>query len=446
MLLMRSRVNESTSDELDRVKNDLLRQLRTAVPSQEHVLAHWKDLDDVSRARLAMQIDDFDLDLLITQDPAQKPNRDSSDTFQPPPVISLEEQSSSREAFLEGEHCLSQGRFGVMFQTDGVTDRLGCDDPRVAIQTLPRELQRSMRQLIEQIVALSERYGVRIPLYMMTSDASYKATLRFLREHHDFGLNPDDVRVFCQATLPAICATTRRLLMANPGELARCPDGPGGFLDAARKAGCFEDMARRGIDVLLYCQTGSPLLREADPAMVGHHVLGKADITTQVVRRTNPTEKVGVFASRGSRLWSFEYDELPRQVATTTDDDGTPLFWAGNTGTHLFRLSFLRRVAARPNALPARPRRGKVAHFDAHGRILQPDKPNAIRFEKSIADLMRLANSSILVESERGATLTPVNSLDAIALEPVTTTRSTTITWHADRLWRRTGRHAEPGS
>ena len=80
-----------------------------------------------------------------------------------------------------------------------------------------------------------------------------------------FGLNPDDLRVFCQGTLPAIDATTKKLLMASPGELATCPDGHGGFLDAARKSGCFEDMARRGIDVLFYGQMDNPLLLIADP-------------------------------------------------------------------------------------------------------------------------------------------------------------------------------------
>ena len=444
MLMTRSRVNESISDDLEHVKNRVLRRLQTAVPSQEHVLAHWNDLDDVSRARLATQIDDFDFDLLLTEEARPKSYPDSNDSFQPPPVITLEEQSSSREAFLEGEQCVVEGRFAVMLQTEGLADRLTSFPPD-DLRNLPETLQRSIRQLTEQIAALGHEYGVRIPLYLMTSDSTHRSTVRFLREHDAFGLDPNDVRVFCQGTLPAICATTRRLLLASPGELARCPDGPGGFLDAARRAGCFEDMARRGIDVLLFGQTGNPLLRIADLALVGQQVLGNADVTTQVVRRLNLRENLGVFASQGPKVWSFEHDELPRQVATTTDDDGAPLFWAGNTGTHLFGLSFLRRVAASPNALPARARRRKVAHFDAQGRILQPEKPNAIRFEKSIADLMHHTNRSVLVESDRRATLAPVNTPDATTMESVTTTRGTTITWHADRLWRRTGRYAEPG-
>jgi hypothetical protein len=49
-----------TSADLERVKNDLPCRLRAAVPSQEHVLAHWQQLDDIARARLATQIDDVD--------------------------------------------------------------------------------------------------------------------------------------------------------------------------------------------------------------------------------------------------------------------------------------------------------------------------------------------------------------------------------------------------
>ena len=95
-------VDELTSADLDRVKDDLLDRLRSAVPSQEHVLAHWEQLDEIAKAKLATQIDDLDFDLLRTDEsrPALHPQYKTA--LQPPPVITLEEQSSSHDAFLEG--------------------------------------------------------------------------------------------------------------------------------------------------------------------------------------------------------------------------------------------------------------------------------------------------------------------------------------------------------
>ncbi len=444
MLTIPNLVDELTSADLERVKNDLLCRLRAVVPSQEHVLAYWEQLDDIARAKLATQIDDVDFELLMTKEFRAQPRQQADDSLQPPPVITLEEQSSSREAFLEGELCLSEGRVGVVLVAGGMGTRLGFEQPKGMFPIGPVSGNTLFQVLIERIVALGRRYGARIPLYLMTSDVTHNATVQFLREHDAFGLNPDDLIVFRQGTLPVIDATTKKLLLASPGELATCPDGHGGFLDAARKAGCFDDMARRGIEVLFYGQMDNPLLLIADPELIGHHLLANADITTQVVRRATPTEKVGMFVSRGPKVWILEYSELPREIATATDDDGAPLFWAGNTGAHLFRVSFLERIASRPNALPAHPCRKKVAHLDEQGRIQQPDEPNAIKFEKFIFDLMHHTNRTALVESDRDATFAPVKNPDSMTTDTAATARAAMVRLHAGWL-RDAGTEVAPG-
>lgn len=444
MLLMPDPIDELTSADLGRVKKDLLRRLRAVAPNQEHVLSHWEQLDEIAKAKLATQIDEVNFDLLTSEKPHPQSPQHSEDTLQPPPVITLAEQSSSHKAFLEGGRCLSEGRVGVALVAGGMGTRLGFEQPKGMFPIGPLSGHTLFQVLIERIVALSRRYGVRIPLYLMTSDVTHKTTLRFLRENDAFGLNPDDLRVFCQGTLPAIDAVTRRLLLASPGELATCPDGHGGFLDAARKSGCLEDMARRGIDVLFYGQIDNPLLPIADPTVIGHHLLANADVTTQVVRRIDATEKVGTFVSCGQQVWVVEYSELPKQIATATDDDGLPLFWAGNMGVHVFRVPFLKRVAARPNALPAHPCRKQVDHLDADGRIHEPDEPNAIKFEKFIFDLMHHTNRSVLVESDRAATFAPVKNPDSMTADTAATARAAMVNLHTDWL-RHAGTEVTPG-
>ena len=444
MLMMPDLADELTSVDLERVKSDLLQRLRAVVPSQEHVLAHWEQLDEIARARLATQIDDVDFDLLLTEEPRPQSRSRASDSLHPPTVITLEDQSASHEAFLEGEQCLSEGRVGVVLVAGGMGTRLGFEQPKGMFPIGPVSGHSLFQVLIERIVALGRRYGVRIPLYLMTSDVTHKATVRFLREHDAFGLNPDDLKVFCQGTLPAIDATTRRLLLSSPGELATCPDGHGGLLDAARKCGCFDDMALRGIDVLFYGQMDNPLLLIADPELIGQHMLANADITTQVVRRVSPTEKVGMFVSRDSKVWVLEYSELPKELATATDDDGAPLFWAGNTGAHLFRVPFLKRVSNRVNALPAHPCRKQVPHLDAHGRLQKPDDPNAIKFERFIFDLMHHTNRSVLVESDRESTFAPVKNPDSMRTDTATTSRAAMVKLHTTWL-REAGTEVAPG-
>ena len=427
-------VDSLTSADLERVKADLLGQLRAVEPSQEHVLRYWDTLDEIAQSRLAAQIDEIDFNVLHLLDAGCESQQPFNDPLQPPPVIALGDHPSNHEALLEGEHCLSQGRVGIVLVAGGMGSRLGFEQPKGMFPIGPVSGNSLFQVLIERIVALSRRYGIRIPLYLMTSDVTHDATVGFLKENAAFGLNPEDLMVFRQGTLPTFDAATRRLLLASPGELATCPDGHGGFLDAARRSGCFDDMARRGIDVLFYGQMDNPLLMIADPELIGRHLLADADITTQVVRRANSTEKVGMFVSQGSSVWILEYSELPKQIATATDDDGAPLFWAGNTGVHLFRVPFLKQISGRPNALPAHPCHKQVACLNSHGRSQLPDKPNAIKFEKFIFDLMHHTTQTLLVEADRKASFAPVKNPDSMATDTVAAARAAIVSLHKSWL------------
>lgn len=444
MLTMSDLVDGLASVDLERVKNDLLIRLRAVEPSQEHVLAYWDQLDDIGKARLATQIDDIDFELLLTDVACQTSHASSDVSLLPPPVISLDAHVSRREAVLEGEHCLSEGRVGVVLVAGGMGTRLGFEQPKGMFPIGPVSGNTLFQILIERIVALARLYKVRIPLYLMTSDVTHDETVRFLKANDAFGLNPEDLTIFCQGTLPAIDAATHQLMLASPGELVTCPDGHGGFLDAARKSGCFNDMAKRGIDVLFYGQMDNPLLLIADPELIGHHLLANADITTQVVRRANSAEKVGMFVERESRVLVLEYSELPRDIATATDDDGAPLFWAGNTAVHVFRVPFLNRIASRPNALPVHPCRKPVAYLDQHGRIRRPDEPNAIKFEKFIFDLMHHTDRTILVESDRESTFSPVKNPDSMTTDTAATARAAMVKLHT-RWLQQAGTEVAPG-
>lgn len=423
-------VEELTSADLKRVKHDMLARLRAVVPNQEHVLAHWDQLDEKGQAKLATQIDDIDFELLMTANSAKNRTPEYVGALKPPPVITLEDQSANLNAFLEGEHCLSQGRVGIVLVAGGTGTRLGCEQPTGMLSLGPVSGNSLFQILIERIVALGRRYGVRIPLYLMTSDATHQATLRFLIEHRLFGLPEEDLTIFRQATLPAICATTHRLLLTSPGVLATCPDGPGGMLAAARQFGCFDDMARRGIDVLFYGQMDNPLLRIADPTLLGHHLLADSDITSQVVRRSNSAEQCNLYVAQGSQVWPLKYHALPHEIASATDDEGAPLYWASNTGTHVFRVSFLQRIACHTNAIPAIACRRTVQNVNDLGQPQNPVEPNAITFERFIDGLRHYTSHTALVEADRTTAFAPVKYPDSMKTATSAVARTAMVKLH----------------
>ena len=102
------------------------------------------------------------------------------------------------------------------------------------------------------------------------------------------------------------------------------------------------------------------------------------------------------------------------------------------------------RVASRPNALPAHPCRKPVAHLDSQGRIRQPDKPNAIKFEKFIFDLMHHTSRTVLVEADRESTFAPVKNPDTMTTDTVATARAAMVKLHTSWL-QQAGTAVTPG-
>ena len=87
--------------------------------------------------------------------------------------------------------------------------------------------QKTLFQIhIEKIIATGRRYGVRIPLYLMTSPATHEATVAFLAEHERFGLPEADLTIFRQGTMPAVDARSGRVLLEGPGPNRRQPRRP----------------------------------------------------------------------------------------------------------------------------------------------------------------------------------------------------------------------------
>ncbi|MEC7704315.1 MAG: hypothetical protein VX906_03630, partial [Candidatus Thermoplasmatota archaeon] len=49
----------------------------------------------------------------------------------------------------------------------------------------------------------------------------------------------------------------------------------------------------RGIEYVFYGQVDNPLIQVCDPALIGFHIARQSEMTTQVVRKNDPLQKVG---------------------------------------------------------------------------------------------------------------------------------------------------------
>ena len=181
------------------------------------------------------------------------------------------------------------------------------------------------------------------------------------------------------------------------------------------------DAARRGIRHLFYLQVDNPLVSVGDPEFLGYHLLARSELSSQVVAKRSLRDKVGNVVSIDSQLRIIEYSDLNPLADSIVDrrmPDGAPVFWAGSIAVHVFDLDFLERMAGAAAALPFHVARKVVPHLDpATGSRVEPGKPNAIKFERFIFDLLPSAERAIVVEVDWERAFAPVKNAPGEAFD-----------------------------
>lgn len=416
--------------------------------SQQHLLAFWDQLDGPERDTLAAQIERIDWALfrrlraehqVLTASQSDAASRwaELAARAEPPPAMRLDGSgvSFSREdARTAGAAALHAGQVGMLLVAGGLGTRLGFNQPKGMLPIGPLSGRTLFQVLIEQLLAVRRRYRAAIPLYVMTSPVTDAATRAFLGEHDNFGLPQADLRVFCQGTMWAVDSRFERLLMDSPASLFWGPDGHGGMLPALQRTGCLADLERRGIKHLFYGQIDNPLLQVCDEAFLGSHLLARSEMTTQVVNKRGPLERVGNVVQIDGRTQVIEYSDLPPEFAAQKNADGSLRLWAGNLAVHVLDVAFLRRQASNPEALPFHCAQKKVACLHADGVLAQPREPNALRFERFIFDLLPLAERALVVEADPRDAFAPVKNSDDESTDNPRLAKSAILSRHRQLL------------
>lgn len=407
---------------------------------QQHLLNVWDELSEAEQAKLDEQLQAIDLAQIARLHQQGASDDDGSDRARragPPPAVRLGDESgavSSEEALAEGLRLLREGRVGMILVAGGQGTRLGFDQPKGMFPLGPVSERTLFEILIDQLLARGQAAGHSIPLYLMTSPATDAETREYFESQDHLGLAQDDLRIFCQGTMPAVDEASGQLLLATPDSFALSPDGHGGLLRAFERSGCLQDARERGVEHLFYAQIDNPLVSVCDPQLIGFHALSGSEMTTQVVRKAHALERVGNVVELDGKVQIIEYSDLPEDVAQATDTAGELKLWAGNIAVHVFRREFLERAAQRDESLPFHIARKKVPYWDVETQQnVEPSEPNAIKFERFIFDLLPLAENAIVVEADKATSFAPVKNADTESFDTPSTARSAMVDLH--RSW-----------
>jgi UDP-N-acetylglucosamine/UDP-N-acetylgalactosamine diphosphorylase len=400
----------------DRHDVDDLRNLLTK-HHQDHLLAFWPQLSPDQRTDLIAQIHELDLDAIdewVATLVKGQPQPSIQHDFEPARSYSLVPAASDLQrkyakAIELGETLISQGKVAALTVAGGQGTRLGFDGPKGNYSISPIKNKTLFRIFAETIAAVSQRYKAVCPWYIMTSPLNHQQTVDIFKADNHYGLDPRNVFIFQQGTLPNF-GFDGRILLADKGQIARSPDGHGGCFRALARSGALADMRRHGVEYLTYWQVDNPLVRLFDPLFIGLHVLDKAQMSSRAVIKNGPKEKVGNFCLVNGKVMVIEYSDLPDELAEKRLPDGSLAFQLGSIAIHIINTAFVEHLNTKGHSLPLHKAVKKIPYIDPQGRRIEPKEPNGVKLESFIFDAVPLADRSIILDIDRNEQFAPVKN------------------------------------
>jgi UDP-N-acetylglucosamine/UDP-N-acetylgalactosamine diphosphorylase len=386
---------------------------------QGQVFRFWDCLDAEGRRRLAGQLSEIDLGelnrLVETLVKGEGETPIDFSRLEPPPYEPLPDRGGDasrwKQAREAGETALREGRVAAFTVAGGQGTRLGFDGPKGTFRVTPVRRAPLFQVFAEKIRCAADWYGVSLPWFIMTSRLNHEETVAFFRENRFFGLGEENVIFFPQGMMPAV-DFEGNLLLERPDSLALSPDGHGGSLRALVQSGATDAMKERGIDTISYFQVDNPLVQCIDPAFLGFHLESGSEMSSKMIPKADPEEKVGHFATLDGELRVVEYSDLPEELARRTDGDGNLRFRAGSIAIHVLSRGFVERMGSGEGGLPMHRAKKKVAVADARGETRKPAEPNGIKFEMFVFDALPRAANPVVVETSRAEDFSPVKNAE----------------------------------
>jgi UTP--glucose-1-phosphate uridylyltransferase len=204
-------------------------------------------------------------------------------------------------------------RLAVIKLNGGLATSMGLQEPKSLLEA--RDGRTFLQIIVGQTLALRRRYGVRLPLILMDSEATREPTLAALSGDPDLRV-PELPRDFLQSMVPKLDAET--MLPARwpaASALEWCPPGHGDVYASLVGSGMLEALRDQGFRYVMISNSDN-LGAVVDARIAGHLVREQIPFLMEVVLGTAADRKGGHIARRLSdgRL-------ILRETAQTPPED-----------------------------------------------------------------------------------------------------------------------------
>ena len=374
--------------------------------NQDQVIAWYEKLDDAGKKKLEKQVSQLDWNLLELL----KHNKETQERgkLEPLSAVEVQEIEKNKAKYEEiGLTAIREGKVGAVLLAGGQGTRLGFDKPKGMFNVGETKEVYIFERLVRNLMDVTDKAGVFVPLYVMTSDKNNDDTVAFFKEKNYFGYPEEYVKFFIQDMAPAV-DYNGKLYMEGKDQLALSPNGNGGWFASMDKAGILEDVHKRGVEWLNVFAVDNVLQRIADPAFVGATIDSGCVSGSKVVRKADPNERVGVLCLEDGKPSIVEYYEMTEEIINSRNANGDLSYNFGVILNYLFRVDKLEEIMN--TTMPTHIVEKKIPYIDAEGNMVKPEEPNGYKFEMLVLDMIHLLDNCLSYEVVRNKEFAPIKN------------------------------------
>ena len=377
---------------------------------QEHLLQKYNELSKEEQNRLLDDILTMDFKQIeeLYESTKTKPNF-GDEKLEPIPHITKTELTEELYDKYKniGEEIIKQGKLAVVTMAGGQGTRLGHNGPKGTFDLGLPSHKSIFEILCDHLKQARETYNVDIPWYLMTSDENNQDTVDFFEKNNYFGYQKSAVKFFKQGKLPML-DTKGKILLEENGMIKQAADGHGGIFEAMRKNAIIHDMKEKGIEWVFIGGVDNVLAKMVDPVLTGLVVNDKNLMAGKSLVKAYPEEKVGVFCKKNGKPSVIEYTEISKELSEALDENNELLYGESHILCNQFNISILEEISE--NKLPYHVAFKKAKYLDENGNIVEPNEPNAYKFEAFIFDAFSLAEDMTILRVKREEEFAPVKN------------------------------------
>ena len=390
---------------------------------QEHLLNNFENLDEAHKKELLKEIKGINFELVTSlYDSTKKEKKNTKDEITPIDYLDKFKLGDKYKYYENiGKKAIKEGELAVVTMAGGQGTRLGHNGPK-GTYDIGLDSHKSLFELLSDgIKEEAKKYGVTIPWFIMTSRENNKATIEFFEKHKYFGYQKDkNIFFFIQGELPMM-DTEGKILIGEDGLIKLAADGHGGIYESLVKTGMTKKMKELGVKWVFIGGVDNCLVKMVDPVLMGVAIDQQVTVACKSVVKANPQEKVGVFCKRNGKPNVIEYTEITEDMAEARDKDGELLYGESHILCNLFSVDAVERMGANP--LPYHIAFKKAKYIDKDGNLVEPDSPNAYKFEAFLFDAFGEVDEMAVLRVKREEEFAPVKYADTAGVDCPKTAR-----------------------